>query len=109
MEIDTERDVDWAEAIDKASSHDCVPVESSHPMYLLYTSGTTGWKILCSDMFCGWLLSLDIYSVHCTVHVQLYIARLSMIFVLVNTTIKWSGSSRLSKKLSHKTSAVSLK
>lgn len=32
----------WDEAIGQGQTHDCVPVESNHPMYLLYTSGTTG-------------------------------------------------------------------
>lgn len=32
----------WDEAIGRERAHDCVPVESNHPMYLLYTSGTTG-------------------------------------------------------------------
>ncbi len=36
------RDVDWADAIGKASPADCVPVKSTDPLYILYTSGTTG-------------------------------------------------------------------
>ncbi len=35
-------DVDWAEAMRDASPVDCVPVAATDPLYILYTSGTTG-------------------------------------------------------------------
>ncbi len=36
------RDVDWNEAMAEAKPHDCVPVAATDPLYILYTSGTTG-------------------------------------------------------------------
>ncbi|QTN36129.1 propionyl-CoA synthetase [Cognatishimia activa] len=36
------RDVDWREIAAAADPIDCVPVEGTHPAYILYTSGTTG-------------------------------------------------------------------
>lgn len=36
------RDLDWEAAIAEAHAVDCVPVEATDPLYILYTSGTTG-------------------------------------------------------------------
>ncbi|MGC3939216.1 propionyl-CoA synthetase [Roseobacter sp. EG26] len=36
------RDLDWHAAQEGAAPADCIPVEGNHPVYVLYTSGTTG-------------------------------------------------------------------
>jgi len=36
------RDLDWERCFARAKPMECVPVESTHPSYILYTSGTTG-------------------------------------------------------------------
>ncbi len=37
-----ERDITWSDLMASAQGIDCVPVSSTHPLYILYTSGTTG-------------------------------------------------------------------
>src|SRR3990172_9278785 len=41
-ELDPRLDLDWEDRLEAATPHDCVPVFSSDPLYILYTSGTTG-------------------------------------------------------------------
>jgi propionyl-CoA synthetase len=36
------RDLDWDKVMQDARPHDCVPVAATDPLYILYTSGTTG-------------------------------------------------------------------
>lgn len=41
-DMQADRDIDWAEAVKTAQPADCVSVSGTDPLYILYTSGTTG-------------------------------------------------------------------
>ncbi|XP_038076885.1 acyl-CoA synthetase short-chain family member 3, mitochondrial-like isoform X1 [Patiria miniata] len=42
VDLIADRDICWHEAMARARGHDCVPVQAADPVYLLYSSGTTG-------------------------------------------------------------------
>uniref|UniRef100_A0A8C4I108 Acyl-CoA synthetase short-chain family member 3, mitochondrial n=1 Tax=Dicentrarchus labrax TaxID=13489 RepID=A0A8C4I108_DICLA len=52
-----ELSLDWEEEMATAQPHDCVSVPSNHPLYVLYTSGTTGTpKVWWAASDLGWVV-----------------------------------------------------
>ncbi|TLX46755.1 propionyl-CoA synthetase [Pseudoalteromonas phenolica] len=41
-QLQDERDLDWLAVLEKAYPTDALPLPATHPLYILYTSGTTG-------------------------------------------------------------------
>ncbi|MGF1791001.1 propionyl-CoA synthetase [Photobacterium profundum] len=41
-DLNQARDIDWVALFNRSAPHDCVSVKATDPLYILYTSGTTG-------------------------------------------------------------------